>query len=134
MQLYIYPGRTPQICQFCQSQTIPRTFFQGQPVCLKCTELKGFNPILFSDKIKRRKNVHSELPLSEQEEARIISLLIIPQKTSEVASHIGISRGTALKKLTYLEVRRKVIRFTNGVGKPSWWTLNPDAVLNKDYG
>lgn len=136
MQLYIYPGCTEQVCQFCQSKAIPRTFLQGKPVCLKCTQLKGLNPIPLSAK-KRQANTLTELPLSVQEEARILSLLRIPQTTSEIASQIGTSRGTALKKLTYLEARRKVFRFGTGVGKPCWWAVSPDAVVpnitNKNF-
>lgn len=129
MELYIYPGCTPQVCQFCQSKAIPRTFLRGKPVCLRCTELKGLNPIPFSAKNRRQVSTLTELPLSEQEEATIKSLLKIPQTTSEIASYIGMSRSTTLKKLTYLEARRKVFRFGTGAGKPCWWGLSPDAVV-----
>lgn len=129
MELYIYPGCTPQVCQFCQSEIIPRTFLRGKPVCLRCTELKRLNPIPFSAKNKRQVSILTELPLSEQEEVTIISLLRIPQTTSEIASQIGVSRSTALKKLTYLEVRKKVFRFRTGAGKPSWWGLSFDAAV-----
>ncbi|KAB8315472.1 hypothetical protein SD81_029140 [Tolypothrix campylonemoides VB511288] len=128
MQLYIYPGCLKQVCQFCQSETIPRTFLRGKPVCLKCTELKGFNPIPFPLR-KRQATTLTELPLSTQEEATIISLLKTPQTTSEIAAQIGVSRGTTLKKLTYLEARRKVFRFGAGAGRPCWWALSLDAAV-----
>ncbi|WP_169221426.1 hypothetical protein [Brasilonema sp. UFV-L1] len=129
MELYIYPGCTSQVCQFCQSQSIPRTFLRGKPVCLKCTELKGLNPIPFSTRSRRQANTLTELPLSKQEEAAIISLLRIPQTTSEIASHIAMSRSTTLKKLTYLEARKKVFRFGTGAGKPCWWALSLEAAV-----
>lgn len=129
MQLYIYPGSTPHVCQFCQCKTLPRTFLRGKPVCLECTELKGLNPIPFSDRSKRRTNILTELPLSEREQEKIVSLLRIPRTTSEIASCIGMTRGTALKKLTYLQARKKVFRFDTGIGKPSWWALSPDAAV-----
>jgi len=131
VQLYIYPGCIEQICQFCQSETIPRTFLRGKPVCLRCTQLKGLSPISLLDRNKRQVHMLTELPLSPQEEAKIISVLRIPQTTSEIASHVGMSRGTALKKLTYLETRKKVFRFGTGAGKPSWWALSPDAAVPK---
>jgi len=78
---------------------------------------------------KRQATTLTELPLSTQEEATIISLLKTPQTTSEIASQIGVSRGTTLKKLTYLEARRKVFRFGAGAGKPCWWALSLDAAV-----
>jgi hypothetical protein len=129
VELYIYPGCTAQVCQFCQSETIPRTFLRGKPICLRCTEFKGLNPIPFSAKNRRQASTLTELPLSEQEEATIMSLLRIPQTTSEIASQIGMSRSTALKKLTYLEARKKIFRFRTGAGKPSWWALSFDATV-----
>jgi hypothetical protein len=128
VQLYIYPGCTPQICQFCESKAVPKTFLKGKPICSNCTQLKELKPIELPVK-KRRTRILSELSLSAQEEAQIISLLKTPQTTSEIATQIGMSRGTTLKKLTYLEARSKVFRFGAGVGKPSWWALSPDAVV-----
>ena len=128
MQLYIYPGCLKQICQFCQSENIPKTFLRGKPVCSVCVELKRLDPIPFPVK-RRQANTLTELPLSTQEETKIISLLRCPQTTSEIASQIGVSRGTTLKKLTYLEARGKVFRFGAGAGKPCWWALSLDAAV-----
>ncbi|MBD2771198.1 hypothetical protein [Iningainema tapete] len=119
-QLYAYPGTQAQDCQFCGEFLIPKTFYQGEPVCAQCIAQKGF-AIVSSTQLQ-------PTPLlSPEDEKAILDLLSGgPATTAEVSRHLKTYRDKSLKQMCFLLQEGKVSRFGGRPGGSSWWALPGD--------
>lgn len=143
MKLYLYPGSTVQECQFCKREQLPLTFFHGRPVCQKCSQMKGFEPVEIELPTESTKGKTPVPILTPQDEAAILEMLSSgPATTAEIGLTLGDKPNTAhaagdrnktLKKLVHLQQKGKVFRFGGRAGRASWWAISLDArVPNMD--